>query len=129
MPHCATFIKFEVVKTEKNDYEQEFSPIFVFSFTLGACNKDSASTTINKESEPVTKQLSEDSGCIERIIIPVTSHGTLTNSDYNSNGINNPNFRYTRTYRDSSKTYNGTYDFRNVYIIQYANGLPIFLSH
>jgi len=73
--------------------------------------------------------------CIERIIIPVTSHGTLTNSDYslivslfNSNGINNPNFRYTRTYRDSSKTYNGTYDFRNVYIIQYANGLPIFFE-
>jgi hypothetical protein len=77
--------------------------------------------------------LPEDDGCIERLVIPVTSHGTLSDSDYNlvtslfiSNGIASPDFRYTRTYHDSAKTYNGTYDLRNVYIIQYTNGLPVF---
>lgn len=72
-------------------------------------------------------------GCIEKLTIPVTSHGTLSNSDYSlidllfiANGIRNPHYRYTRTYRDSTQVYNGIYDFRNVYIIQYNNGLPIF---
>lgn len=99
---------------------------FLFTLTLSACNK---------ESTILTRQLSEDNGCIDKLTIPVTSHGTLSNSDYNlisslfiSNGINRPNFRYTRTYRDSVQNYNGMYDFRNVYIIQYANNLPIFLE-
>jgi hypothetical protein len=77
--------------------------------------------------------LPEDKGCIERLIIPVNSQGTMPAVDFSlvktlftSNGINNPNYRYSRTYRDSVKTFNGTYDYRNVYIIQYANGLPIF---
>ena len=91
-----------------------------FVVTLGlSCNKDTDTQT--------------GSGCIDRLVIPVTSHGTMTDADYNlvtalfaSNGINNPTFRYTRTYRDSVQTYNGMHDFRNVFIIQYANGLPIF---
>ena len=94
----------------------------LFALTLSACKKESP-----------TKQLPEDNGCIDKLTIPVTSHGTLSNSDYNlinslftTNGISKPNFRYTRTYRDSAQTYNGMYDFRNVYIIQYANNLPIF---
>jgi hypothetical protein len=98
--------------------------VFLIALTLSACNKDNTTPA---------KQLPEDPGCIEKLTIPVTSHGALSNSDYNlisslfiANGINRPNFRYTRTYRDSVQTYNGTYDFRNVYIIQYTNGLPIF---
>ena len=92
-------------------------------------------SSCSKENEPVenSKRLAADNGCIEKITIPVSSQGTLTDADYNlilslfnSNGINNPNFRFTRTYHDSVQTYNGIYDFRNVFIIQYANGLPIF---
>lgn len=98
----------------------------LFALTLFACKK---------ESTILTKQLPEDNGCIDRLTIPVTSHGTLSNSDYNlisslfiKTGISKPNFRYTRTYRDSVQTNNGIYDFRNVYIIQYANNLPIFVE-
>jgi hypothetical protein len=94
--------------------------LFLFLLTFSACKKQSAT-------------LSEDNGCINKLVIPVTSHGTLSDSDYNliislfiSNSIAKPNFRYTRTYHDSVQTYNGIYDFRNVYIIQYANGVPIF---
>jgi hypothetical protein len=72
---------------------------------------------------------------IEQLTIPVASHGTMMDADYNlvtalfaSNGINTRNFRYTRTYRDSVQTYNGKHDFRNVFVIQYANGLPIFIE-
>lgn len=81
----------------------------------------------------ISSSLKEDNGCIERFKIPVTSHGSLSDADYTlinslfvTNGINNPNYRYARTYRDSVQTYNGTYDFRNVYIIQYTNGLTTF---
>ncbi|MCC6288949.1 MAG: hypothetical protein IT249_13785 [Chitinophagaceae bacterium] len=80
-------------------------------------------------------RLAEDNGCITKLVIPATSHGTLPDTDYNlisalfvSNGIVNPNFRFTRTYRDSIQTNNGNYDSRNVYIIQYTNGLPIFME-
>ena len=82
-----------------------------------------------KRNEP----LPEDKGCIEKLVIPVSSHGALSDSEYNlvhslfiSNGIAESNFRYTRTYHDSVQTYNGIYDFRNVHIIQYANELPVF---
>ena len=40
---------------------------FLFALTLSACNKES-----------IAKQLSEDHGCIDKIMIPVTSHGTLS---------------------------------------------------
>jgi hypothetical protein len=94
--------------------------LLFFATTFCACTKENL-------------LLPEDNGCIDKVSVPVTSHGTLSDSDYDlisslfiSNGISKPNFRYTRTYRDSVQTYNGTYDFRNVHIIQYANGLPIF---
>lgn len=101
--------------------------IFLLSaLTLSACKK---------ESTTLTKQLPEDKGCIDKLTIPVTSQGTLSSPDYAlvsalfiSNGISKPSFRYTRTYRDSTHTYNGTYDFRNVYVTQYANNLPIFIE-
>ena len=93
---------------------------FLFAMTFFACRK-------------ANTDLSQDSDCIYKLVIPVTSHGTLSDSDYNlinslfiTNGITKVNFRYTRTYHDSTKTSNGTYDVRNVYIIQYTNGLPIF---
>ncbi len=94
----------------------------LFTLTFYSCKKENA-------------RLLEDNGCITKLVTPVTSHGTLSDSDYNlinslfvSNGITNPNFRYTRTYHDSAQTYNGTYDLRNVYILQYTNGLPIFIE-
>jgi len=101
--------------------------ILLFLFlTLGSCSKET-------ENGEKYKQIAADNGCIEKITISVSSQGKLTNADYNlilslfsSNGISSPNFRYTRTYRDSVQTYNGIYDFRNVFIIQYTNGLPIF---
>ena len=93
---------------------------FLFAMTFFACRK-------------ANTYLSQDSGCIDILVVPVTSHGTLSESDYNlinslfiTNGIANLNFRFTRTYHDSARTYNGIYDFRNVYILQYTNGLPIF---
>jgi hypothetical protein len=101
--------------------------ILVFLFLIGG--------SCSKETESVDhKQIASDNGCIEKITIPASSQGTLTNADYNliltlfsSNGISNPNFRFTRTYyRDSVQTYNGIHNFRNVIIIQYTNGLPIF---
>ena len=101
--------------------------IFLFlSIILGSCSKEAESVD--------HKQIASDNGCIEKITIPVSSQGTLTNADYNliltlfsSNGISNPNFRFTRTYyHDSVQTYNGIHNFRNVIIIQYTNGLPIF---
>ena len=101
--------------------------ILLFLFLIGG--------SCSKETESVDhKQIASDNGCIEKITIPVSSQGTLTNADYNliltlfsSNGISNPNFRFTRTYyRDSVQTYNGIHNFRNVIIIQYTNGLPIF---
>lgn len=91
--------------------------------TLSSC-KDDQSLTLNLE---------EDNGCINKILIPVTSHGTISDSDYSliqglfsTNGIVSSNFRYSRTYRDSVVNFDGKFDYRNVYIIQYANGLPIF---
>ncbi len=94
----------------------------LFTLTFYSCKKENA-------------RLLEDNGCTTKLVAPVTSHGKLSDSDYNlinslfvSNGITNPNFRYTRTYHDSVQTYNGTYDLRNVYIIQYTNGLPIFIE-
>jgi len=101
--------------------------ILLFLFLIGG--------SCSKETESVDhKQIASDNGCIEKITIPASSQGTLTNADYNliltlfsSNGISNPNFRFTRTYyRDSVQTYNGIHNFRNVIIIQYTNGLPIF---
>ena len=106
--------------------KNNISILLFLSIILGSCSKDI-------ESGENYKQIPADNGCIEKITIPVSSQGTLTNADYNlilslfsSNGISRPNFRYTRTYRDSVQTYNGVYDFRNVFIIQYTNGLPIF---
>ena len=79
--------------------------------------------------------LEKGNGCIGKLTIPVTSHGTLSDSDYTlinllfiTNGIRNSRYRYTRTYRDSVQVYNGIYDYRNVHIIQYTNGLPIFIE-
>ncbi len=96
--------------------------LFLIVIIFSTCKKESAST-----------QLSDDNGCINRLVIPVNSQGTLTTSDFilvkslfTTNGINFQNFRFSRTYRDSTITYNGTYDYRSVYIIQYTNGLPIF---
>ena len=75
----------------------------------------------------------EDNGCIQKIVIPVSSQGTLSASDFNlintlfmTNGIDHSNLRPIRTYRDSLKTYNGTHDFRLVHVLEYKRGLPIF---
>jgi hypothetical protein len=79
------------------------------------------------------KSLEEDNGCVQKLVIPVSSQGTLSTSDYNlintlftTNGINRSNLRPIRTYRDSMSTYNGTYDFRNVHVLEYTKDLPIF---
>ena len=105
--------------------KNNISILLFLSLILGSCSKETESAD--------HKQIASDNGCIEKITIPVSSHGTLTNAGYNlilslfsSNRISSPNFRYTRTYHDSVQTYNGIYDFRNVFIIQYTNGLPIF---
>jgi hypothetical protein len=95
-----------------------------FILAISACSK---SNDINI--------LEKGNGCIEKLTIPVTSHGTLSDSEYTlidllfiTNGISNSHYRYTRTYRDSEQVYNGIYDYRHVPIIQYTNGLPIFIE-
>ncbi|MES1224176.1 MAG: hypothetical protein ABUT20_52265 [Bacteroidota bacterium] len=103
---------------------KKFILLFVLAFSA-ACDKDSAP-------ESLTLQ---DDGCINRIVIPVTSQGALSDSDFSlvnhlfsANGINFQNFRFSRTYRDSAHFINGSFDYRSVYIIQYTNGLPIFFE-
>lgn len=78
------------------------------------------------------KQLLEDKGCTNRIIIPVTSHQSLTDSDYNfinslfiSNEIRTDNYRYTSLRFNSL---NG-YKYTIVCITQYINGLPVFIQN
>lgn len=95
----------------------------LFLVALSSC-EDDKSLILNLE---------ENSGCINKIEITVTSHGAISDPDYSliqrlfsTNGIVNSNFRYSRTYRDSVANFDGKFDYRNVYIIQYANGLPIF---
>jgi len=79
------------------------------------------------------KSLEEDNGCVHKLVIPVSAQGTLSTSDYNlinalftTNGINHSNLRPIRTYRHSMQTYNGVHDFRNVHVLEYTKGLPIF---
>jgi len=108
--------------------KNNISVFFLLTAIICSCSKENAANSNSK-------QLAADNGCIEKITIPVSSQGTLTNAEYNlilslfnSNGLNNPNFRYTRTYHDFVQTYSGIYDFRNVFVIQYTNGLPIFFE-
>jgi hypothetical protein len=96
--------------------------LLFFTLALLSCKKNN-----------IINLLEEDNGCIEKIVIPVRSRGTLSTSDYTLisslftiNGINQSNLRFMRTYRDSLHTYNGTYDFRWVNVLEYRNSLPIF---
>ncbi|MEO8763631.1 MAG: hypothetical protein ABI416_05060 [Ginsengibacter sp.] len=73
-------------------------------------------------------KLAENSGCIEKIEIPVTSQTYFAADEYNllkslflTNSISKSNYRYTRTYTDNNT--------RFVQTMQYANNLPIFNSH
>lgn len=82
-----------------------------------------------------SKALQEDSGCIERIIIPVTAHGinssdvSTVNNLFSTNGIDNSKFRYYRYTHDTFQTLYPPYtryDQKTVRIDQYTNGIRIF---
>lgn len=79
--------------------------------------------------------LPEDSGCIERIVIPVNGH-TMSGADvatanalFRNNNIDNSTYRYFRYSHDSVQTYYPPYakfDQKLVRITEYTNGLPVF---
>ncbi len=98
----------------------------LLALTISSCTKD-------RNTNPL--QLAEDDGCINRIVIPVTSQGTMTNCEYSlvknlfiTNSINFQNFRFSRTYRDSAQYAIGIVDERSVHVIQYIKGLTTFIE-
>ncbi len=99
-----------------------FPIVAIYSLTWGACTK--SNTT-----------LPEDSGCVERIVIPVTAHSinsgdVLTvNNLFISNGIDNSGLRYFRYIHDTLQTLYfpyTKYDEKTVLVDQYLNAVNIF---
>jgi len=93
----------------------------VFCFISFSCNKDSA--------------LTEDNGCIERKILPVTAHSissteiTIADNLFSSAGINNRNYRYYRYTHDTLQTLYPPFtkiDEKGVRVDQFLNRLRIF---
>lgn len=79
--------------------------------------------------------LQEDSGCIERVIIPVTAHSinksdaSTVNNLFSTNGIDNSKFRYFQYVHDTFQSLYPPYtkyDEQVVRTDQYTNDLRIF---
>lgn len=99
-----------------------FPVLLLYLLSLAACTKSA-------------RDLAEDNGCIERIIIPVTAH-SINSSDvqevnnlFSSNGIDNSKLRYYRYDRDTLQTQYPPYTKyaeQVVRVDQYTNNLRIF---
>jgi hypothetical protein len=81
------------------------------------------------------QQLAEDSGCIERLIIPENEHSinmadiASANALFLNNNIDNSKYRYNSYIHDSTQTYFSPYakfDNKVVMVDEYTNGLKIF---
>ena len=96
--------------------------LITYTLTIVACTKSNAT-------------LSEDSGCIERILIPVTAHSInsveipTVNNLFINNGIDNSKFRYYKYIHDTLLTLYSPYakyDQKTVRFDQYTNGVKLF---
>jgi hypothetical protein len=105
--------------------------LMFFSLMFTACTKSDITTASND----AAKNIQEDNGCIERIVIPVTAHTinspdvSTVNSLFSSNGIDNSKFRYYRYIHDTLQTLNPPYtkyDQKIVMVDQYTNNVRIF---
>ena len=94
----------------------------IYTLTLVACNKFNTA-------------LPEGSGCIERILIPVTAHSInsvdvpTVNNLFISNGIDNSKFRYYQYRHDTLQTLYSPYpkyDQKIVRVDQHINGVKLF---
>jgi hypothetical protein len=99
--------------------------LIIFILSLNSCTND------------YLLSLTEDNGCIEKIVIPVNAHSiiaadvSVVNELFLKNGIDNSNLRYFRYIHDSIQTLYPPYtkfDEKVVKVDQYANGLRIFFS-
>ncbi|THU36989.1 hypothetical protein FAM09_18710 [Niastella caeni] len=96
--------------------------LIVLPLFMGSCKKDH-------------EENGEDYGCIERIFISPKDHDIkstdvpIVDKLFSDNGIDNSNFRYARYFQETrNRQYQPfeLYNYKNVRVDQYKNGLRVF---